>query len=192
MHMEYSLKTTVDKLKLLLADVSTDLTYYNEIFGKTEDVKVLREFSAGVFSNYQQCLTLTIFSKLSKLLDHDKTCGSNNLSFSYVIKKHSLSKDLDIKNSLSEIQNIYKTSGLKKYRNKVLAHNDADSIENAHQNTISFENGIEVFLSKMWDLFALLKFKTGLENVILKYDTAILIPAGMDGETFLLKLRKCM
>jgi hypothetical protein len=189
--MEYPLET-VDKLKWLLSDVSTDLTFYNQIFGKTEDVQVLKEFSDWVFSNYQRCLTDSIFSKLSKLLDPDKTCGLNNLSFSYVIKKHSLSKDLDIKNSLSEIQSIYKTSGLKKYRNKVLAHNDSTSIENAHQNTIFFENGIEVFLSKMWDLFALLEFKTGLKSIIPKYGTGIIIPAEMGGETFLLKLRKCM
>lgn len=183
---------SVDKLKGLLADVSTDLTFYNQIFGSDENVETLREFSDWVFSNYQRCLTDTIFSKLAKLLDPDKTCGSNNLSFPYVIKKVSLSEDEEINNLLNRIKAIYVDSGLKKYRNKVLAHNDAISIKNETGHAIFFENGIDDFLSTMWDLFALIQYKSGKESVIPKYGTGIIIPAEMDGETFLLMLKKCI
>ena len=58
---------SVENLKRLIADVSTDLTFYNQIFGADEKVEVLRGFSDWVFSNYQRCLADAILSKLSKL-----------------------------------------------------------------------------------------------------------------------------
>ncbi|MBY6106824.1 hypothetical protein KUW19_10095 [Ferrimonas balearica] len=182
----YSLVT----LKNFLADVSTDLTYYRQIFGSDRNVEVLREFSDWVFSNYQQCLINNIYSKLARLLDPKSSCGKDNLSFSYVISTCSLSEDLDIQKSLEDIKNKYKSTGLKSYRNKVLSHNDAHTVLSGTQCGVSLnDESLDEFLSSLWDLFSLLKYKTGQEDLIPKYSTEIIIPAEMDGETFVLKLQ---
>ena len=183
---------SVEKLKNLLADVSTDLTFYNQIFGDAEKVEILREFSDWIFSNYQSCLSDTIFSKLSKLLDPAKSFGFDNLSFKYVIENRCISDDEDIKIAKDKLEAIFVDSGLQNYRNKVLAHNDALSIKNATNHSVCFEHGIEDFLSSMWHLFALIQFKSGIESELSEYGTGIIIPPDMDGETFLLKLKKCI
>ena len=187
-----NLMESVRNLKDLLVDVSTDLTFYNQIFGAVEKVEILKEFSEWVFSNYQRCLADTIFTKLSKLLDPEKTFGFNNLSFKYVIDDASLTCDKDIKAAKEKLEVIFVKSGLKKYRNKVLAHNDALSIQNSINHSIHFENGIEHFLASMWELFALIEFKSGNETVLPSYGVGVIIPADLDGETFLLKLKKCI
>ena len=181
------------QLKNLLADVSTDLTYYRQIFGSDQNVKVLREFSDWVFANYQQCLINNIYFKLARLLDPKSSCGKDNLSFAYIINTYSLSEDSDIKSSLSDIMGRFETSGLKNYRNKVLSHNDAHTVLSGTLCGVSLnDEALDAFLSSLWDLFGLLQYKTGQEGSIPQYSTEIIIPAEMDGETFVLKLQKCM
>jgi hypothetical protein len=192
MHKEYVLKS-LSQLKNFLADVSTDLTYYRQIFGSEQNVKVLREFSDWVFANYQQCLIDNIYSKLSKLLDPKSSCGKDNLSFAYIINAYSLSNDPEIESGLSNIMGKFESSGLKNYRNKVLSHNDAHTVFSGTQCGVSInDETLDAFLFSLWELFGLLQYKTGQEDSIPKYSTEIIIPAEMDGETFVLKLKKCM
>jgi hypothetical protein len=181
------------KLKKLLADISTDLTFYRQIFGSDENVLVLRSVSNWVFANYQQCLVDAIYYKLSRLLDPKSSCGSDNLSFAYIIDTYSLSDDSQINDSLSAIKNRYESSGLKNYRNKVLSHNDAHIVLTGSQCRVDFnDEALDQFLASLWDLFGLLQYKTGEKDSILKYSTEVLMPAEMDGETFVLKLKKCI
>jgi len=192
MHKEYVL-TSLHNLKNILADVSTDLTYYRQIFGSDENVSVLRDFSDWVFSNYQQCLINNIYSKLARLLDPKSSCGIDNLSFEYIINTCSLSDDPEIEESRVAINVKYESSGLKNYRNKVLSHNDAHTVLSGSQCGVNFnDETLDEFLSSLWDLFGLLQYKTGQEDSVPKYSTEIIMPAEMDGETFVLKLKKCM
>lgn len=180
-------------LKKLLADISTDLTYYRQIFGSDENVSVLRSVSDWVFANYQKCLINTIYSKLSRLLDPKSSCSSDNLSFSYVIDTLSLAHDSEINDSFSIIKEIYESSGLKEYRNKVLSHNDAHIVLCGSKFGVNFnDDSLDEFLTRLWDLFCLLQYKAGLEDSIVKYSNEILIPAEMDGITFVQKLKKCI
>ncbi|MGL5339162.1 MAG: hypothetical protein ACRDAR_10805 [Aeromonas veronii] len=180
-------------LKNLLADISTDLTYYRQIFGSEENVSVLKSVSDWVFANYQKCLINSIYSKLSRLLDPKSSCGSDNLSFAYVIDTFSLASDSEVNDSLSIIKDIYKSSGLKKYRDKVLSHNDAHIVLCGSKCDVNFnDDSLGEFLTRLWDLFCLLQYKTGLEDSIVKYSSEILIPAEMDGITFVQKLKKCI
>ena len=181
------------QMKNLLVNVSTDLTYYRQIFGTDQNVKILRDFSDWVFANYQQCLINNIYSKLAPLLDPKSSCGEDNLSFEYIITNHSLLEDSDIMSSLSDIKDKFESSGLKNYRNKVLSHNDLHTVFSGTRCGVSLnDEALDAFVSSLWDLFSLLQYKIGNESAILKYSTEIIIPSEMDGQTFVLKLQECM
>ncbi|WP_176432249.1 MULTISPECIES: AbiU2 domain-containing protein [unclassified Vibrio] len=183
----------VEKLKSLLIDVSTDMKFYEQIFGVKENIQTLVEFSNWVFSNYQSALVNSIMMKVSRLMDPVASCGEDNLSFKNVVERCDLSNDEQILPLLAELDQVYKTTGLKNYRNKVLSHNDAKSLLTNKSTKVNL-NQVELseLIKDMWHLLAVIEHRSGLENSVPEYSTEHLIPASEDGEWFIEKLRRRM
>ena len=183
----------VEKLKSLLIDVSTDMKFYEQIFGVKENIHTLVEFSNWVFSNYQSALVNSIIMKVSKLMDPIASCGEDNLSFKNVVERCALSSDEQVSPLLTKLEQVYKATGLKNYRNKVLSHNDAKSLLANKSMKVNL-NQVELseLVKDMWHLLAVIEYRFGLENTIPEYSIEHLIPASEDGEWFIEKLRTRM
>ena len=182
--------TEFSKFKLLISDLSMDFTIYHQLFSKEKDIEVLNKFNYIIFSNYQKCLLESIYSKISRLLDPAKTHNNKNLSFSYFIEKFSLSDDKEIMDKLDEIEKVYKETNLKKYRDKVLSHNDVKlaTAESVFKLDLTI-NEVNLFLSSLRDLCCLIDYKSGGSELRYSISPYITLPRDLDGSSFIRGLK---
>jgi hypothetical protein len=180
----------MSKFEDLLFDLSNDFTIYTQLFTEDESVEVLNDFNPLIFGNYQKVLIVSIFSKIARLLDPAKTGKDKNLSLDYFVEKYELNEEQDVIDELSYIKNFYKNSNLKKYRNKVLSHNDASLALRGESISLKVEApDVESMIELIGNLFFLIKYKSGVSDVNRAIDPLITLPFDKDGVAFIHKLK---
>jgi hypothetical protein len=180
----------MSKFEDLLFDLSNDFTIYTQLFTEDESVEVLNDFSPLIFGNYQKVLIASIFSKIARLLDPAKTGKDKNLSLDYFVEKYELLEEKEVIDELSYIKDFYKNSNLKKYRNKVLSHNDASLAYRGESISLKIEApDVESLIELIGNLFFLIKYKSGVSDVNAAIDPLITLPFDKDGAAFIHKLK---
>ncbi|GAA0202915.1 hypothetical protein GCM10009123_07710 [Kangiella japonica] len=114
-------KEEVVALKSFLAELCTDLTIYVELFDNKENLAELNKFNVLIFSRIERAYIERICLKFSTLMDPPKSCGKENLSFKRFIE---ITESNLLQALYDEIHDFYVVSGIKNWRNKVLAHAD--------------------------------------------------------------------
>jgi hypothetical protein len=180
----------VRKFEGLLFDLSNDFTIYIQLFSEDDSVEVLNGFNSLIFGNYQKVLITSIFSKIARILDPARTGKDENLSLAYFIEKYRLQGDPEIKVEFENIKELYKNSNLKKYRNKVLSHNDASLAYRGESISLKMEvPDVEDLISFIGNLFCLIKYKAGVSNVNAAMDPLVTLPFDKNGAAFINKLK---
>ncbi|MDI5833144.1 MULTISPECIES: hypothetical protein [Shewanella] len=180
----------IRKFEDLLFDLSNDFTIYTQLFTEDDSVEVLNDFNPLIFGNYQKVLITSIFSKIARLLDPARIGKDKNLSLAYFIEKYHLQDDSEIKEEFEYIKEFYKNSNLKKYRNKVLSHNDASLAYRGESISIKIEApDVEALISYIGNLFYLIKYKSGVSNVNAAIDPLVTLPFDKNGAAFIHKLK---
>ncbi|MDO6446253.1 hypothetical protein Q4493_10765 [Colwellia sp. 1_MG-2023] len=176
--------------KSRLSDISLNFTVYSELFDNTHSVNTLNNFHSFVFGNYQKCLVDALYLEIAKLFD-PKGKKDKNLSFLYLI---SLTNDInhaELKENFEELCILFKSSNLKAYRNKLLAHNDLKAIQGvrAAKPEVTTET-LKVLLERCWSLFGKIEYALGITDRAYQTSPHILLPTGTGIDEFITKLQK--
>lgn len=115
---------------------------------------------------------------------------NKNLSFLYLI---SLTRDdlqPELKADFEELKTIFKSSNLKSYQNKLLAHNDLKAIQciKAEKPEVTSET-LESMLEKSWSLFGKIEFYLGITDRAYQTSIYIHLPTGAGIDEFIEKLQ---
>ncbi len=184
-----------EKFENLLFDLSNDLTIYKQLFSSEESITTLNSFNSLIFGNYQKCLVNSIFSTIARLLDPSTTGRSrnSNLSLAYLVEKLSLGENTKVIGELTEIESIFSSSGLKKYRNKVLSHNDAKTALRGQSLSINIDTSeLEDLVERIGNLYFTMKYFGGLDEANRALDPLVTLPFDKNGASFIDKLKQCM
>lgn len=184
-----------EKFEDLLFDLSNDLTIYRQLFSNKESIATLNSFNSLIFGNYQKCLVNSIFSNIARLLDPPATGSpkNSNLSLPYLIERLSLGENANVTDELTEIESIFRSSGLKKYRNKVLSHNDAKAAIRGQSLSINIDaSELEDLVERIGNLYFTMKYFGGLDEANRALDPLVTLPFDQNGASFITKLKQCI
>jgi hypothetical protein len=181
------------KFEELLFELSNDFTIYKQLFSEDSSVEILNNFNSLIFGNYQKNLVDRIFSEIAKALDPAHTGKSKdpNLSLAYFIKKYDLEEDEEVAKEFEHILKIYAGSNLKKYRNKILSHNDARLAYKGESISVKLQlSDVEVLIEGIGNLYYTILFKAGIKDENFAMDPLVTLPFDKDGYAFLNKLNQ--
>ncbi|MFB2718439.1 AbiU2 domain-containing protein [Shewanella xiamenensis] len=173
-----------------LSDISLNFTVYSELFDNTHSIETLNNFHSFIFGNYQKCLVDALYLEVAKLFD-PKGDKDKNLSFSYLISLTNDNNHAELNKDFEELCTLFESSNLKKYRNKLLAHNDLKAIQGikAAKPEVTTET-LEVLLKRCWSLFGKIEYALGITDRAYQTSPHILLPTGTGIDEFITKLQE--
>lgn len=180
----------VEKMQKVVADVATEFTLYTQLFVMPDTIDLLNKTASMVFSSYQRLLLNTIYISISRILD-PPTSGrdkDSNLSFKFIISELELTENKELSKLLSNTQELFVSTGLKKYRNKVISHNDLRTINNKIQHLSLNYDDLTLLIKNLWALLDMIRFVSGETDVLVTTGTGIIMYD--DGHNLLDNLRK--
>jgi hypothetical protein len=180
----------VETMQKVVADVATEFTLYTQLFVMPDTIDLLNKTASMVFSSYQRSLLNTIYISISRILD-PATSGrdkDSNLSFKFIISELELTENKELSELLSNTQQLFVSTGLKKYRNKVISHNDLRTINNKTQHLSLNYDDLTLLIKNLWALLDMIRFVSGETDVLVTTGTEIIMYD--DGHNLLNNLRK--
>ncbi|QFT36145.1 MULTISPECIES: AbiU2 domain-containing protein [unclassified Vibrio] len=177
------------RLEKMIAEIQTKVELYQELFGSEESVKALNHSFPECFSNIQESLFFEIVCRTSALFDPAATRSDNNLTLDYLVTLSGGSYSKDLHLTLESIKLDFKTTGLKKIRNKLYAHNDLKSYmgKRTFVNEISYE-GMLTLLSRCFSFVRTLGVeadKIDKDQIIVRSTT---LPSSRNGKILVSRL----
>ncbi|WP_419240877.1 hypothetical protein [Photobacterium leiognathi] len=179
----------IDKIKLILSNLNTDLTLYKQLYMQDDSKEILNGTGVLVFSRFQSCLLDSIYLTISRLLDPAISRKDKNLSFHLLVKELNLSEDPEISGLLEKVKGTFKDSRIKEYRNKVLSHNDYRSQSKVVFYPFNTEL-ISSMLCSFWELLVQIEYKLGLIETPYTMGLDTILSGDICGEALLGKLRE--
>ena len=175
--------------KSRLSDISLNFTVYSELFDNIDSVNTLNSFHSFVFGNYQKCLVDALYLEIAKLFD-PKGKKDKNLSFLYLISLTNNDIHPELEGDFEELNTLFKTSNLKAYRNKLLAHNDLKAIQGvrAAKPEVTTET-LQGLLERSWSLFGKIECALGITDRAYQTSPYIQLPTGTGIDEFITKLQ---
>jgi hypothetical protein len=180
----------LETMQKVVADVATEFTLYTQLFVMPDTIDLLNKTASMVFSSYQRSLLNTIYISISRILD-PATSGrdkDSNLSFKFIISELELTENRELSELLSNTQQLFVSTGLKRYRNKVISHNDLQTINNKTQHLSLNYDDLTLLIKNLWALLDLIRFVSGETDVLVTTGTEIIMYD--DGDNLLNNLRK--
>ncbi len=171
----------VEALQNFLTDLCMDLTIYMELFNEKDNIEELNKFSGIIFSKIEQAYLERICLKFATLMDPPKSYGKENLSFERFIQE---TKSEVLQGIYNDIELFYRDSGIKDWRNKVLAHADLLTFVNNSIN-LNFEcHEIDMIVARSQEFVDLICAPTTTT------DHRVVLPYGSDVNSFVSGIKK--
>jgi hypothetical protein len=168
-------------LKHYFSGICTDLTLYMQLFVQEEHVAELNKFNGFIFSRFERACLERICLKIATLMDPPKSMGKDNLSLRRFIKQTESSLLQGIFNSLRD---FYEQSGIKDWRNKVLAHADLLTLSGKVELDVNFtKQEVDDFVAKIQE------FIDWVSDPKVATDHQVVLPRDVDGYSFISKIR---
>ena len=173
----------IDFFKNYFVALCTDLTIYKQLFSDTNSIQILNEFSPVIFGRLQSSYLERICLKIACLLD-PATSGRDGVNKNMTLRRFTeLCNSNELNSLVVELESFYESTGIKKWRNKVLAHTDLKAAMGQLDFELKFEiadlENIVIFIQGIIDL---------IEDPTTTSDTRVKLPNGNDVYTFLEKL----
>lgn len=161
----------------------TDLTIYNQLFGSDDSISVLNEFNGLIFHRIQRSFVEKICLKIACLMD-PATSGRNgsnkNLSLKWFVEK---AKSPELDQAYVTLYQSYEKTGIKIWRNKILAHTDLNTAMGKYEFTLNFEaDDLNQIIQEIQNIMDMIK------DPSVYTDADITLPFDSDGNSFILKL----
>lgn len=174
-------QTQLDVLKGYFTNLCLDLTIYKDLFTNAESAVILNEFNSLIFSRIQKAYVGKICLGIACLLDPAETGKNKNLSLEYIINQ---SQCNELVEKLAVLQKIYIDTGIKKWRQKLLAHNDLNTLMGDSPLELNFGSGdIEHIIELVQEIF---------DDIIdpkIQTDINVVLPYEKNGSSFTRKLK---
>ncbi|NKF52734.1 hypothetical protein G3R49_19440 [Shewanella sp. WXL01] len=168
-------------LKQYFTGICTDLTLYMQLFSQEANITELNKFNGFVFSRLQRAYLERICLKVATLMDPPKSMGNENLSLRRFINQ---TKSSLLQNQFDLLYEFYKNSGIKDWRNKVLAHADLLTLSGENELNVNFTNQeVEAFVA---DIQGFIDWVT---NPKVQTDHQVVLPRDVDGYSFMHKIK---
>lgn len=179
-------KEHLEVLTRYFLEICTDLTLYMQIFSDEENIIELNNFNGFVFNRIERAYLERICLKVATLMDppESKVKGqmSENLSLQLFIKN---TQSTMLQNIFNKLNNFYVESGIKEWRNKVLAHADLKAMSGETEITLKFEReNVDKFVSEIQE------FIDWISDPKISTDHHVVLPRNKDGHAFIEKLRE--
>ncbi|MEJ6079673.1 hypothetical protein MT391_14210 [Vibrio sp. 1-Bac 57] len=180
----------IEKMQRVIADLATEFTLYNQLFVNPNAIELLNKTAPMVFSSYQRSLLNTIYMGISRILDPAKNGRGNdsNLSFKFLVEELALTDHKELSELLANTLETFTSTGLKKYRNKVMSHNDLRTINNKTQHLSLNYDGLTLLMKQLWQLLDMIRYAVGETDVLMTTGTEIIMYD--DGDSLLGNLRE--
>ena len=170
----------LDVINNYFSDLCVDLTLYSELFTEDSSIKVLNKFNQLVFHRIQKAYIEKLCLSIACLLDPAETGKSKNLSLARIIKQCEC-PELDEK--LNKLQELYISTGIKKWRQKLLAHNDLGTLMGRKNLDLKFEHDdIQYILELIQEIF------DDISDPTVHTDIMVTLPFDQNGRAFINKL----
>ncbi|WP_414681210.1 hypothetical protein [Marinomonas sp. 2405UD66-6] len=171
----------LDVIKGYFSNLCTDLTLYSELFTSKETVDVLNEFNSLVFSRVQKAYIEKLCLSIACLLDPAETGKNKNLSLARIIEQCDCH---ELRDKEEQLKNLYTSTGIKKWRQKLLAHNDLSTLMGRKPLEIKFEyEDIENILELIQEIFDY------ISDPRVHTDIKVVLPYDKNGRAFVRKLQ---
>lgn len=179
----------IETMQRVVTDLTTEFTLYNQLFVNPNAIDLLNKTAPMVFSSYQRSLLNTIYMGISRILDPAKNDRGkdSNLSFKFLIDELELTDHKELSELLTNTLENFISTGLKKYRNKVMSHNDLLTINNKTQHLSLNYDGLTLLMKQLWQLLDMIRYAVGETDVLMTTGTEIIM---YDGDSLLDNLRE--
>ncbi len=173
-------KDELDVINNYFANLCLDLTLYSELFTEARSINVLNEFSPLVFSRIEKAYIEKLCLSLTCLLDPEQTGKNENLSLERVITQCECP---ELNEKYKELFERYESTGIKSWRNKLLTHNDLDTLMGKKPLELKFDHDdIEYILKLIQEIF------NDISDPTVHTDIKVILPFDQDGKAFIIKL----
>lgn len=168
-------------LKNYFSNICTDLTLYMQLFANKNHIEELKKFNEFVFLHLERAYLEKICLKVATLMDPPKSMGKENLSLRRFIEQTNSNL---LKNHFNSLLEFYEKSGIKDWRNKVLAHADLSVLSGASELNINFNReDVEDFVSQIQE------FIDWISDPKVATDHLVVLPREFDGYSFIKKIK---
>ncbi|EGQ8604990.1 hypothetical protein NOK89_24925 [Vibrio parahaemolyticus] len=168
-------------LKEYFLNLCTDLTLYSELFTIQESLDVLHKFNPLVFSHIQKAYLEKLCLSIACLFDPAETGKNKNLSLDRIIKQCDC-PNLDAK--FKKLEELYESTGIKKWRRKLLAHNDLQTLMGTKPLNLKFEHDdIENIMELIQEII------DDISDPKVSTDIKVVLPRDQDSSAFIYKLQ---
>lgn len=127
----FDLKTALAELsryKSYISDIRREVQLYEQLYCFSTSTEILNRNITSVFSIIQKSMFISILTRVSAVFD-SKSLGSNeNLSLDFLEHKYRSYASDALLFEFSELKGRYEALNIKKYRNKLIAHNDLATV----------------------------------------------------------------
>ncbi|MFH4617336.1 hypothetical protein WMQ45_22145 [Vibrio diabolicus] len=107
-----------------------------------------------------------------------------------MISKASDEHQIELLSDLTELSKLFEEVNLKKYRNKLLAHNDLSTLRG--NKVLELEvtaSKLEIILNSSWSLFGKIEYYLGITDRPYQTSSYIQLPTGSSVEEFVDKIK---
>lgn len=169
-------------LKIYFSEICTDFTLYMQLFSEKESIEQLNQFNSFVFNRLERAYLEKICLKMETLMDPAVTGGKKNLSLKRFIEQTGSAM---LETKFKSLEGFYISSGIKDWRNKVLAHADLKAISGINAIHLQFErNDVDNFIAEIQE------FIDCINDPRSSTDHRVALPRNKDGYAFIEKLRE--
>lgn len=177
-------------MNAIISKLQIEVNLYQDLFGDPTTVKRLNNDSyRESLEIIRRAMLFEIISRLSALLEPAKNATDRNLSLDHLVElsKGKISKRFI--NKVATLKEVYKRTGLKRIRHKLLAHNDVHQLLTNKPIKTKFDFNLLInLLNEMQITVRKLGYQSGMiaSGHWVARDTKL--PKGRDGKTLLSRL----
>jgi len=164
----------------------TDLTIYKQLFSTEESITVLNSFNSLIFGRIQATYIERICLKIACLLDPAES-GKGGVNKNLTLKRFvTQCNSSELNTLIGNLDTLYDSTGIKTWRNKVLAHSDLKTAMGEFDFDLKFSlEDLENIIQCVQEILDL------IVDPNVTTDTEVKLPYGSDVSSFIAKIKKC-
>lgn len=171
----------LEVIRNYFTDLCIDLTIYSDLFTSQESVDVLSQFNSLIFNRIKRAYIERLCLSIACLLDPAETGKNKNLSLEHIINQ---CNSPELEKKLDKLKGLYNSTGIKLWRQKLLAHNDLKTLMGVAPLDLKFEHSdIEYMLELIQEIF------DDISDPRIHTDIRVGLPFDKNGSAFIKKLK---
>ncbi|MCY7264343.1 AbiU2 domain-containing protein [Pseudomonas protegens] len=131
----------LSRLNSYLVDIRREVNLYEQLYCVPSSLSVLNGNLTSVFSIVQRSMFISILTRVSAVFDAKSFGSDPNLSLAFVEDKYHGLLSTKTSGQFQDLNDEFKRLNIKKFRNKLIAHNDLSAVFGASPVSHSIKDG---------------------------------------------------